>query len=111
VLLGSTCSTYHCSRKKKKHGICMRISKCICCICCSLWEPDSPDSFHLVKLSYANTVLYSMAFSRSINLCLVRSTHIYHIFPSITRTLCIPRTQYFLVLMNLMYRYRTPENT
>jgi hypothetical protein len=34
----------------------------------------------------------------------------YRIFPSITRTLCTPRTQYFLVLMD-WYRYRAPENT
>jgi hypothetical protein len=32
----------------------------------------------------------------------------YRIFPSITRTLCVPRTQYFTVLTNLLYRYRTP---
>jgi hypothetical protein len=34
----------------------------------------------------------------------------YRIFPSITRTLCIQRTQYFPVLTNLLYRYRAPEN-
>jgi hypothetical protein len=32
----------------------------------------------------------------------------YRIFPSITRTLCIPRTQYFPVLTKLLYRYRAP---
>jgi hypothetical protein len=69
------------------------------------------------SLIFSNMVWWKSAFHwgyaviLKIHLSIIHdnSNAYYRIFQSmITRTLCIPRTQYFPVLTNMLYRYRAP---